>query len=80
MLWAAAGMTGCDYLRPFEQVCEQRLGPVSIRVEAPATQQLHDYTLSASALTARGTHADTGRRVEGLTEVNLVSRIAIGGN
>lgn len=79
-LCAAVLLTGCDYLRPFEQVCEQRLGPVSIRVDAPATQHVHDYTQSTSNLTARGTHAGAGRRVEGLTEVNLISRIAIGGN
>ena len=79
LLCAALLISGCDYLRPFEQLCEQRLGPVSIRVDAPATQQVHDYTQTASALTARGTHAAAGRRVEGLTEVNLVSRIAIGG-
>lgn len=31
---AALLLAGCDYLRPFEQVCEQRLGPASVRVAA----------------------------------------------
>ena len=80
LLCATLLTSGCDYLRPFEQVCEKRLGPVSIRVEAPATQQVHDYTQPAGTLSARGIHAGAGRHVEGLTEVNLISRISIGGN
>lgn len=80
LLATACAVSACDYVRPFEQVCEKRLGPVSIQVEAPPTRQQFDFTQSAGALTARGMHAAAGRRVEGLTEANLTSRIALGGN
>ena len=81
VLALAALLAGCDYVRPFEQVCAKRLGPAGVRVDAPRTQQRHDFSQSASALTARGTHnAPAGRRVEGLTEIHLTHRISIGGS
>ena len=82
---AALLLTGCDYLRPFEQVCERRLAPAGIRVSAPATELRHDFTQSTAALTARGANrhalaAGAGRVVEGLTEVQLKRSVSIGGS
>ena len=82
---AAVLLSGCDYLRPFEQVCERRLAPASIQVSAPATQIRHDFSQSTAALTARGANshalaAGAGRVVEGLTEVQLKRSVSISGS
>ena len=76
---AALMLAGCDYLRPFEQVCEQRLGPARVRVAASPTQLRQDFTQSSAALTARGAQS-TGRLVLGVTEANLKSSVTFGGN
>jgi hypothetical protein len=72
-------LTGCDQLRPFEQVCEKRLAPGSVTVTAPATDLRYDFTQTASALTAR--HDQTpGHIVQGLAEINLKTSLAVGGS
>lgn len=78
-------LAGCDYLRPFEQVCGRRLAPASIQVSAPPTDLRYDLGQSTAALTARGAGvhalaAGAGRVVEGLTEVELKSSVSIGGS
>ena len=72
-------LSGCDQLRPFEQVCEKRLGPGSISVSAPATELRYDFTQSASTLTKR--HDQTpGHIVQGLAEINLKTSVSVGGS
>ena len=84
---AALLLAGCDYLRPFEQVCERRLAPASIRIATPVTQLHHDFSQSTAALTTRGANrhalaagAGAGRVVKGLTEVQLKRSVSISGS
>ncbi len=78
-LSAALLLAGCDQLRPFEQVCEKRLGPGSISVTAPATDLRYDFTQSAASLTSR--HDQTpGHIVQGLAEINLKTIVLVGGS
>ena len=79
VLSAALSLTGCDQLRPFEQVCEKRLGPGSISVTAPATDLRYDFTQSASALTTRHDQMP-GHIVQGLAEINLKTSVSVGGS
>ena len=78
-LSAALSLTGCDQLRPFEQVCEKRLGPGSISVTAPATDLRYDFTQSANALTTRHDQP-AGHVVQGLAEINLKTSVSVGGS
>ena len=75
----ALTLTGCDQLRPFEQVCEKRLGAGGVSVTAPATDLRYDFTQSASALTTRLDHIP-GHIVQGLAEINLKSSVSISGS
>ena len=72
-------LASCDLVRPFEQVCDARLAPTSIRVEVEPVRFDTDYSQSSSQLTARGAHA-AGRVVLGLTETRLKSAISFAGN
>jgi len=78
-LTLSLALAGCDLVRPFEQVCEARLGPTSITVEVIPAHFDTDFSQSSAQLTARGAHA-TGRIVLGLTETRLKSSISFGGN
>lgn len=69
----------CDLVRPFEQVCEARLGPTSVVVETSPVRFDTDFSQSSSQLTARGAHA-AGHIVLGLTETRLKSSVSFGGN
>lgn len=84
-LWRAAGLLalallgGCDYLRPFEQVCETRLKPAEIAVEAAPTGHITDFSMSSAQLSARGADM-AGRTVLGLIETKLSSSLAMSAN
>jgi hypothetical protein len=79
MLMVTLLTSSCDMVRPFEEVCERKLGPASISVETAPVQYETDFTQSSGQLTARGAHG-TGRIVLGLTETELKSSIAFSGN
>lgn len=72
-------LAGCDWVRPFEQVCEQRLGPTQVEVEAAPIQVSTNFTRSAAELTALGA-AVAGRTVLGLTQTNIKWHVQLGGN
>jgi len=72
-------LASCDLVRPFEQVCEARLAPTSIRVDVEPVRYDTDFSQSSSQLTARGAQA-AGRIVLGLTETQLKSQLTFGGN
>ena len=76
---AAFAIGGCDYLRPFEQVCEKKLAPAEITVEAAPVSYRTDFSLSSEQLTAMGA-ASAGRLTLGLTQTNLKSSVSLGGN
>jgi len=78
-LCLAPALAGCDLVRPFEQVCEARLGPTSVTVEAAPVRFDTDFSQTSSQLTARGAHA-AGHVVLGLTETRLKSSVSFGGN
>jgi hypothetical protein len=78
-LLAALLLGGCDYVRPFEQVCERRLGPAEISVEVEPVRFDTDFSQSSAQLTSRGAQA-AGRIVLGLTETQLKSAISFAGN
>jgi hypothetical protein len=63
-------LAGCDYFRPFEKVCEQRLAPASVTVTGEPVSYESDFSLSIAQLSARGA-ASTGRMVLGLVESKL---------
>lgn len=75
----SAGLAGCDLVRPFEQVCERKLGPAEVSVEVAPVRYDTDFSQSSSQLTARGAQA-AGRIVLGLTETQLKGAISFGGN
>lgn len=68
---------GCDYLRPFEQVCEKRLAPADITVEAVPVSYKTDFSRSSAELTAMGA-ATAGRMTLGLTQTSLKSSVSLG--
>ena len=72
-------LTGCDALRPFEQVCERKLEPASFRVSAAPMQHELDLTLSAAQLGARGAAA-AGRLILGITSAQMKSSVTASGN
>ncbi|MBI4294015.1 MAG: hypothetical protein HY661_21270 [Betaproteobacteria bacterium] len=75
---AALALGGCDYLRPFEQLCERKLAPAEITVEAVPVSYRTDFSLSSRQLTAMGA-ASAGRLTLGLTQTNLKSSVSLGG-
>jgi hypothetical protein len=75
----AACLAGCDLVRPFEQVCERKLGPAEVSVEVAPVRYDTDFSQSSGQLTARGAQA-AGRIVLGLTETQLKGAISFGGN
>src|SRR5882724_1196461 len=79
LIFLSASLGSCDLVRPFEQVCESRLGPTSVTVEAAPVRFDTDFSQTSSQLTARGAHA-AGHIVLGLTETRLKSSISFGGN
>ena len=75
----AVCLAGCDLVRPFEQVCERKLGPGEVSVTAAPVRYETDLSQSSGQLTARGAQA-AGRIVLGLTETQLKGSISFGGN
>ena len=78
LLCASGALAGCDQLRPFEQVCEKRLGPGNVSVVAARSELRNDFTQTSAALNARGAQK-AGQLVLGITEANLKSSVALGG-
>lgn len=76
---AALAIGGCDYLRPFEQVCEKKLAPAEITVEAVPVSYRTDFTRSSEQLSAMGA-ASAGRLTLGLTQTELKSSVSLGAN
>lgn len=74
---AVLASAGCDYLRPFEQVCEKRLAPAEITVEAVPVNYKTDFSLSSAELAAKGA-ATAGRLTLGLTQTSLNSSVSLG--
>lgn len=72
-------LVGCDQIRPFEELCEERLGPTRIEVEAAPIQVTMDFSRSRSQLTAAGAPS-AGRTVLGLTETQIKWSVSLGGN
>ncbi len=72
-------LSGCDALRPFEQVCERKLEAASFRVIAAPTQHELDLTQSAAQLGTRGAAA-AGRLILGITSAQMKSSVSAGGN
>lgn len=61
---------GCDWLQPFEQVCERRLGETSVTVAAAPIGERIDLSKSVAELTSLGAPI-AGRQVLGLTQTQL---------
>ncbi len=76
---AAALLSGCDYLRPFDQVCEARLKPAQIKVAAEPVGHATDFSLSSAQLSQRGVES-AGRMVLGLIETKLSSSLSASAN
>ena len=76
---AAALLSGCDFFRPFEKICEARLAPAQISVEAEQPDFATDLGQPAAALTARGA-ATSGRLALGLIETKLAYSAAFAAN
>ncbi|MBM3347957.1 MAG: hypothetical protein FJY55_15920 [Betaproteobacteria bacterium] len=74
---AALLLGGCDFFRPFEEICAQRLGPTRIEVETAPITYTTDFSKSTQELSRRGA-ASTGRRVLGLTLTNLKWSASLG--
>lgn len=70
---------GCDQIRPFEELCEQKLGPTRIEVEAAPIEVTTDFSRSRAQLTAAGAPS-AGRSVLGLTETQIKWSVSMGGN
>ncbi len=82
LLAGAAAVTlvaGCDFFRPFEKICEARLAPAQVSVEAEQPDFATDLSQSAAALTARGA-ATSGRLALGLIETKLAYSAAFAAN
>ena len=73
------GVGACDQIRSFEDVCEERLGPTHIEVEATPIQVHTDFSRSRAQLTAAGAPS-AGRNVLGLTETQIKWSVSMGGN
>lgn len=73
----------CDYFRPLEQICEKRLGPTTVKVEAVPVAFQTDLSLSTEQLTAKGASSVDlrgGRMVLGLTATTLKTSVTFGTN
>jgi len=79
LLFILSLLAGCDWVRPFEQVCEARLGPTQIEVEAAPIHVSTDFSRSQAELTALGATL-AGRTVLGLTQTNIKWAVSVGGN
>jgi len=79
VILGAALLSGCDAFRPFEAVCEQRLGPTSVRVTTNPVSYTTDFSRSIDDLTARGAHS-AGTIVLGLVETQVRSTAKFGLN
>src|SRR3954468_5970600 len=79
LLMAAAALllAGCDWLQPFEQVCERRLGETSIAVTAAPITERIDLGKSVAELTSMGAPV-AGRQVLGLTQTQLKWGVSYG--
>lgn len=75
-LAAAALLGGCDWLQPFEQVCERKLGETSITVTSEPINERVDLGKSSAELTAMGA-AVAGRHVLGLAQTQLKWGVSI---
>jgi len=78
-LGAAVLLAGCDAARPFESVCERRLGPTTVRVVTTPVSYTTDFSRSIDDLTARGAHS-AGTIVLGLVETQVRSEAKVGLN
>ncbi len=76
---SAIALGGCDQIRPFEELCEERLAPARIEVEAAPIEVTTDFSRSREQLTAAGAPS-AGRTVLGLTETQIKWSVAMGGN
>jgi hypothetical protein len=74
VLATVLALTGCDYLRSFETVCDTRLTPASVTVETETPAFSVDLSQPSSALTARGA-ANSGHVTLGLIETQLASAV-----
>jgi len=77
---AVLALAGCEGTGSFEQACERRLAPTSVRVVTQPVSYATDFTRSASQLTAKGA-ARAGRTVLGLvqTEIRTAADIRLAG-
>ncbi|MCC6608684.1 MAG: hypothetical protein IT515_03275 [Burkholderiales bacterium] len=78
-LCTAVALAGCDAVRPFEAVCERRLGPTSVHVTTTPVSYTTDFSRSIDDLTARGAHS-AGTIVLGLVETQVRSEAKFGLN
>ncbi len=78
-LGSFALLGGCDQIRPFEELCEQKLGPTRVEIEAAPIEVTTDFTRSRAQLTAAGAPS-AGRTVLGLTETKIKWSVSLGGN
>lgn len=69
-LAAAALLSGCEWLQPFEQVCERKLGETAITVTPAPINERVDLSRSSAELTAMGA-ATAGHQVLGLAQTQL---------
>src|SRR4051812_32686692 len=67
---ASLALAGCEWVQPFEQICEKRLAPTSIRVSTAPINERVDLSKSVNELTALGVPM-AGRQVLGLTQTQL---------
>ena len=76
----ALTVAGCDSLGSFEQACERRLAPTSVRVVTQPVSYATDFTRPADRLTAQGAPR-AGHLVLGLvqTEIRTAAEIRLAG-
>lgn len=75
----ATPLHGCDWFRPFEQLCEQKLAATSVEVATAPINVATDFTRSSAELTTMGA-ASAGRQVLGLTQTNLKWAVSFSAN
>ena len=79
-LLAASGLiAGCDALKPFETVCEERLPAAKIEVVAAPVAYSTDFSRPAAELAAKGARQE-GRSLMGLVTTDLRSSVSLGGS
>jgi hypothetical protein len=72
-------LPACDYARPIETVCGERLTRTEVHVVAAPVEYATDYSRTSAELT-QTSDPGAGRIVNGITRANLKSSISLRGH